>query len=60
MSIELMSMLYGLILATFGAFMFILGYNISAPMGKKIAVKKPKHEKTEAEIMLERIDKAHL
>lgn len=54
------SLLYGAIIGLFGLIMFVLGYNTSAPASRKIAVKKPKAEKTEAELMLERIEKAHL
>lgn len=60
MDAELLMIIKDILLALFGVGMFILGYNTAAPSSKKIAARKPKQEKTEAEIMLERIEKAHL
>lgn len=52
--------LIGILTAVFGVLMFVIGYNISAPAGKKIAIKKKKAEKTEDEKLLEAIDRARL
>ena len=46
--------------STLGCLMFVLGYNTSAPSGRKISIRKQKVEKTEDELLLEKINNASL
>lgn len=53
-------LIYGMVVPFISILFFVLGYNIGATTGKKMTLVKHKPKKTEAELMLEKIDKAHL